>query len=151
MKFPPITVYVLAAICQAAGSSGAAMLAPFFMKEHGYSVALAGIPLVANGLGRVCSDVLSGIMATYFSAGRLLIFAMIVGLATSIVGYTFIGTMPVFMAAWIVFGLTEAMFALSLRKIGFDQSAAGRRGAGNGAAFGRSDRELRPSRLLLTR
>src|SRR6266581_2642799 len=83
-KFPPITLYVLAAICQAAGSSGAAMLAPFFMKEHGYSVALAGIPLVANGLGRVCSDVFSGIMATYVSAGRLLIFAMIIGLVTSI-------------------------------------------------------------------
>ena len=128
MKFPPITLYVLAAICQAAGSSGAAMLAPFFMKEHGYSVALAGIPLVANGLGRVCSDVLSGIMATYFSPGRLLIFAMIIGLVTSIIGYVFIGTMPVFMAAWIVFGLTEAMFALSLRKIGFDQSAPGRQG-----------------------
>ena len=104
MKFPPITLYVLAAICQAAGSSGAAMLAPFFMKEHGYSVALAGIPLVANGLGRVCSDVLSGIMATYFSPGRLLIFAMIIGLVTSIIGYVFIGTMPVFMAAWIVLG-----------------------------------------------
>jgi len=128
MKLPPITLYVLAAICQTAGSSGAAMLAPFFMKEHGYSVALAGIPLVANGVGRVCSDVLSGIMATYFSPGRLLILAMIIGLATSIVGYSFIGTMPVFMTAWIVFGLTEAMFALSLRKIGFDQSAPERQG-----------------------
>ena len=54
MKLPPITLYVLAAICQTAGSSGAAMLAPFFMKEHGYSIALVGIPLVANGVGRVC-------------------------------------------------------------------------------------------------
>src|SRR6266567_1576900 len=121
MKFPPITLYVLAAICQTAGSSGAAMLAPFFMKEHGYSMALAGIPLVANGVGRVCSDVLSGIMATYFSPGPLLLFAMIIG-------YAFIGTMPVFVAAWILFGLTEAMFALSLRKIGFDQSAPERQG-----------------------
>ena len=128
MKLPPIMLYVLAAICQTAGSSGAAMLAPFFMKEHGYSVALAGIPLVANGIGRVCSDVLSGVMATYFSPGRLLILAMIIGLATSIVGYTFIGSMPVFTAAWILFGLTEAMFALSLRKIGFDRSAPERQG-----------------------
>ena len=46
------------------------MLAPFFMKAHGYSVALAGIPLVANGLGRVCSDLFSGVMATYFSAAH---------------------------------------------------------------------------------
>ena len=41
---------------------------------------------------------------------------------------SFIGTMPVFVAAWILFGLTEAMFALSLRKIGFDQSAPERQG-----------------------
>jgi len=128
MRLSPITLYVLAAICQTAGSSGAAMLAPFFMKEHGYSMALAGIPLVANGVGRVCSDVLSGIMATYFSRGALLFLAMIIGLATSVIGYAFIGTMPVFVAAWILFGLTEAMFALSLRKIGFDQSAPERQG-----------------------
>jgi DHA1 family arabinose polymer transporter-like MFS transporter len=128
MKLSPLSLYVSAAVFQTAGSSGAAMLAPFFMKEHGYSVALAGIPLVANGVGRVCSDLLSGVMATYFSPGPLLIIAMIVGLITSIVGYAFIGAMPVFMGAWIVFGLTEAMFALSLRKIGFDQSEPGRQG-----------------------
>ena len=54
------------------------MLAPFFMKMHGYSIALAGIPLVANGIGRVFSDLLSGIMATYFSAGALLIAATVI-------------------------------------------------------------------------
>jgi predicted MFS family arabinose efflux permease len=128
MKLSPLTLYVSAAVCQTAGSSGAAMLAPFFMKEHGYSVATAGIPLVANGLGRVCSDVMSGVVATYFSPGLLLIIAMTLGLMTSIVGYAFIDAMPVFTAAWIVFGLTEAMFALSLRKIGFDQSAPERQG-----------------------
>ena len=128
MNFSPLALYVLAAIFQTAGSSGAAMLAPFFMKEHGYSVALAGIPLVANGVGRVCSDVLSGIMASYFSAGSILFAAMIIGIATSIVGYTFMDAMPVFLTAWIIFGLTEAMFALSLRKIGFDQSPPDRQG-----------------------
>jgi predicted MFS family arabinose efflux permease len=128
MKLSPLSLYVSAAVFQTAGSSGAAMLAPFFMKEHGYSVALAGIPLVANGVGRVCSDVFSGVVASYFSPGPLLIIAMIVGLATSVIGYTFIGSMPIFTAVWIVFGLTEAMFALSLRKIGFDQSAPGRQG-----------------------
>ncbi|HSE87628.1 MAG TPA: MFS transporter [Candidatus Binatia bacterium] len=128
MKLSPITYYVLAAICQTSGSSGAAMLAPFFMKAHGYSVALAGIPLVANGVGRVCSDLLSGAMATYFSAATLLIVAVVIGLATSIVGYLFLDTMPVFLVAWTLFGLTEAMFALSLRKIGFDQAAPERQG-----------------------
>lgn len=128
MKFSPLTFYILAAVCQSAGSSGAAMLAPFFMKAHGYSVALAGLPLVANGVGRICSDVFSGIVATYFSPGPLLVVAMVLGLATSIVGYAFIDSMPVFVAAWILFGLTEAMFALSLRKIGFDQAAPGREG-----------------------
>ena len=104
------------------------MLGPFFMKEHGYSVALAGIPLVANGIGRVCSDVFSGVMATYFSAGALLLAAAVLGLATSATGYLFLGNMSVFMAAWTVFGLTEAMFALSIRKIGFDQSPPERQG-----------------------
>src|SRR5678815_1909917 len=96
MKLSPLSLYVSAAVCQTAGSSGAAMLAPFFMREHGYSVATAGIPLVANGVGRVCSDVMSGVMATYFSPGLLLIIAMMLGLLTSIIGYAFIDAMPVF-------------------------------------------------------
>src|SRR5262244_1197753 len=128
MKLSPITYYVLAAIFQTSGSSGAAMLAPFFMKMHGYSIAVVGIPLVANGIGRVASDLLSGIMATYFSAGALLIAATVIALATSAVGYLFLDTMSVFVGAWIIFGLTEAMFALALRKIGFDQSAPERQG-----------------------
>src|SRR5439155_15859877 len=51
-----------------------------------------------------------------------------IGLATSAVGYLFLDTMPVFVGVWILFGLTEAMFALALRKIGFDQSAPERQG-----------------------
>src|SRR5262245_40252706 len=128
MKLSPITYYVLAAIFQTSGSSGAAMLAPFFMSMHGYSIAVAGIPLVANGIGRVASDLLSGIMATYFSAGALLIVATVIALATSAIGYLFLDTMSVFVGAWIIFGLTEAMFALALSKIGFDQSAPERQG-----------------------
>ncbi len=128
MKLSPIVYFVLAAVCQTSGSSGAAMLAPFFMKEHGFSIALAGIPLVANGLGRVCSDLLSGVMATYLSSGTLLIAAMVTGMMTCAIGYLFLDIMPVFLTAWTIFGLTEAMFALSLRKIGFDQSALERQG-----------------------
>jgi predicted MFS family arabinose efflux permease len=124
----PIVYYLFAAVCQSSGSSGAAMLAPFLMNAHGYSIASAGIPLVANGIGRVCSDLLSGIMATYFSSGGLLVAAMMMGLITSVVGYFFLGNMPVFLATWIVFGLTEAMFALSLRNVGFDQSEPEREG-----------------------
>lgn len=128
MKLSPIAYYVTAAVCQTAGSSGAAMLAPFFMKEHGYSIALAGIPLVANGVGRVCSDLFSGVMATYFSSGTLLIAAVVIGFAMSVIGYLFLDVMPVFLAVFTVYGLTEAMFALSLRKIGFDQSAPEQQG-----------------------
>jgi predicted MFS family arabinose efflux permease len=128
MKVSPVAYFGLAAICQTAGSSGAAMLAPFFMKEHGYSIALVGIPLVANGIGRVCSDLLSGLMATYFSSGMLLIAAVVIGLLMSIVGYLFLDLMPVFVAVFTVYGLTEAMFALSLRKIGFDYSSPERQG-----------------------
>lgn len=128
MKLSPIAYYITAAVCQTAGSSGAAMLAPFFMKEQGYSIALAGIPLVANGVGRVCSDLLSGMMASYFSSGTLLIAAVVVGFIMSVVGYLFLEFMPVFLVVFTVYGLTEAMFALSLRKIGFDQSAPEQQG-----------------------
>jgi predicted MFS family arabinose efflux permease len=128
MKLSPIAYFVMAAVCQTAGSSGAATLAPFFMKEHGYSIALAGIPLVANGLGRVCSDLFSGVMASYFSSGTLLIAAIVIGFAMSVIGYLFFDVMPVFLAVFTIYGLTEAMFALSLRKIGFDQSAPERQG-----------------------
>lgn len=128
MKLSPIAYYVTAAVCQTAGSSGAAMLAPFFMKEQGYSIALAGIPLVANGVGRVCSDLFSGVMATYFSSGTLLIAAVSIGFLMSVIGYLFLDSMPVFLFVFAVYGLTEAMFALSLRKIGFDQSAPEQQG-----------------------
>ena len=128
MKLSPIAYYSLAAVCQTSGSSGAAMLAPFFMKQQGYSIALAGIPLVANGIGRVSSDLFSGLMATYVSSGTLLIIAVAAGLTVSVIGHVFLDFMPVFLTAWTIFGLTEAMFALSLRKIGFDQSAPERQG-----------------------
>lgn len=128
MKVSPIAYFAVAAVCQTAGSSGAAMLAPFFMKEHGYSIALVGIPLVANGIGRVCSDLLSGLMATYVSSGMLLITAVVIGFIMSVVGYLLLDHMPVFLTVFALFGLTEAMFALSLRKIGFDQSAPERQG-----------------------
>src|SRR5262245_66505862 len=128
MNLSPLSLFVLAAIFHTAGSSGAAMLAPFFMKAHGYSVAAAGVPLVANGVGRVCSDVMSGIMATYFSPGSLLFAAMIIGITTSIVGYAFMDVMPVFLTAWIIFGLTEAVFALSLKTTGLHQSTPDRQG-----------------------
>jgi predicted MFS family arabinose efflux permease len=128
MKISPIGYFGLAAIFQTAGSSGAAMLAPFFMKEHGYSIALVGIPLVANGIGRVCSDLLSGLMASYFSSGTLLVSAVGLGFLLSVVGYMFLDSMPVFLVVFTVFGLTEAMFALSLRKIGFDHASPDRQG-----------------------
>jgi predicted MFS family arabinose efflux permease len=128
MKLSPIAYYVIAAVCQTAGSSGAAMLAPFFMKEQGYSIALAGIPLVANGVGRVCSDLFSGVMASYFSSGTLLIAAVVIGFTMSVIGYLFLDAMPVFLTVFTVYGLTEAMFALSLRKIGFDQSTPEQQG-----------------------
>ncbi len=128
MKLSPITYFVMAAVCQTAGSSGAATLAPFFMKEHGYSIALAGIPLVANGVGRVCSDLFSGVMSSYFSSGTLLIASVITGFAMSVTGYMFLHVMPVFLTVFTVYGLTEAMFALSLRKIGFDRSTPERQG-----------------------
>src|SRR6266508_1227954 len=54
--------------------------------------------------------------------------AVVIGFTMSVVGYLFLDVMPVFLTVFTIFGLTEAMFALSLRKIGFDQSAPERQG-----------------------
>jgi predicted MFS family arabinose efflux permease len=132
MKLTPLTFYSLAAVVEIAGSSGAAMLAPFFMKEHGYSTALAGMPLVVNGMGRVSSDLMSGVLASYFSSGALLVTATSLALFTSAAAIFFLDTMPVFLAAWAVLGLTEAMFALSIRKIAFDDAEPGQHGRAQG-------------------
>ncbi|MBI2359661.1 MAG: MFS transporter [Deltaproteobacteria bacterium] len=132
MKISPITHYALAAIFQASGALGAATLAPFFMKEHGYSVAMAGTPLVMNGMGRISSDLLSGVLATYFSSGMLLIAAVIIGLAASACGIFFQYSMAAFLSVWAILGLTEAMFSLYLRKIASDQSLPGQQGRAQG-------------------
>lgn len=104
------------------------MLTPFFMKAQGYSLALAGIPLLANGLGRVSSDLTSGVLATYFSSGVLITAAAVLGLTFSVLGIFLIDVTPAFFAIWIILGLTEALFALSIRKIAFDQSSPERQG-----------------------
>lgn len=136
MRRSVILLYALAAILQAMGSAGSAMLAPFFMKERGYSIALVGIPLVINGLGRLTSDLLSGFLATYVSSGVLLVSALSCGLGATILGLVFTDTMPLFFSVWAVLGLTEAMFALALRKIVFDRSPAGQQGRSQGAVAG---------------
>ena len=132
MKLSPLTFFCLAAVCSIAGSSGAAMLAPFFMSARGYSVALAAIPLVVNGAGRVCSDLSSGVLASYFSSGTLIIAASLFGLVISSVSVFFLDTTAVFLGAFTVLGMTEAMFALSIRKIAFDKSEPGQQGRAQG-------------------
>lgn len=128
MKPSGTASYALAAVFQAAGASGAATLAPFYMKDQGFSVALVGVPLVINGLGRIGSDLLSGLLATYVNARTLLMVAASVALGFLLLGALFREWMPLFLSVWIVLGLTEAMFSLSLRKIAFDLSAPGRQG-----------------------
>lgn len=128
MKLSGTASYALAAVFQAAGASGAATLAPFYMKAQGFSVGLAGMPLVINGLGRIGSDLLSGLLATYVNARTLLVVAASTGLGFLLLGAFFREWMPLFLSVWIVLGLTEAMFALSLRKIAFDLSPPERQG-----------------------
>jgi MFS transporter, DHA1 family, multidrug resistance protein len=132
MKPSPLSFFCFAAVCAIAGSSGAAMLAPFFMSARGYSVALAGIPLVVNGAGRVCSDLSSGVLASYFSSGMLIIAASLLGLIISSFSIFFLGSTPVFLTAFAVLGISEAMFALSLRKIAFEKSEPGQQGRAQG-------------------
>ncbi|MGZ9257786.1 MAG: MFS transporter, partial [Candidatus Binatia bacterium] len=128
MKIKPLQLYSLAAIVQIAGSSGAAMLAPFFMKEHGYSIAAASVPLVVNGLGRVCSDLTSGVLASYFSSGVLIVAASAASIVVAALAHFFIEAPVVFLGAFTLLGITEAMFALSIRKIAFEQSEPGQQG-----------------------
>lgn len=136
MRRSVIFLYTIAAVLQGLGSGGSAMLAPFFMKEHGYSVAVVGIPLVINGMGRLCSDLLSGLLATYISSGVLVVLALSCGICVTLLGMVFKESMPLFLSVWAVLGLTEAMFALALRKIVFDQSRPGRQGRSQGAVAG---------------
>ncbi|MFQ5851172.1 MAG: MFS transporter [Candidatus Binatia bacterium] len=132
MRRSVIPLYAVAAVFQASAASGSAMLAPFFMKDHGFSVALVGIPLVINGLGRISSDLLSGVLATYMSSGVLLVTAAASALLGSLLGMAVREVMPLFLGIWVVLGLTEAMFGLSIRKIAFDQSAEGQQGRAQG-------------------
>ena len=132
MKIAPLTFYSLAAVFEIAGSSGAAMLAPFFMKAHGYSIALASIPLFVNGIGRVCADLTSGVLASYFSSGALIVAATVTAIMVSAVAIFFLDSTAVFLAAFTILGVTEAMFALSIRKIAFEQSEPGQQGRAQG-------------------
>jgi predicted MFS family arabinose efflux permease len=132
MKIAPLTFYSLAAVFEIAGSSGAAMLAPFFMKAHGYSITLASIPLFVNGIGRVCSDLTSGVLASYFSSGALIVAATVTAIMVSAVAIFFLDSTAVFLAAFTILGVTEAMFALSIRKIAFEQSEPGQQGRAQG-------------------
>ncbi len=128
MKLKPLTLYSLAAVVEIAGSSGAAMLAPFFMKAHGYSIAAASMPLVVNGVGRVCSDLTSGVLASYFSSGVLIVAATVTSIVIATLAHFFIDYTVVFLGAFTILGITEAMFALSIRKIAFEQSEPGLQG-----------------------
>lgn len=108
------------------------MLAPFFMSVRGYSVALAGVPLVVNGAGRVCSDLSSGVLASYLSSGMLIIAASLMALVISSLSILFLDNTAFFLGAFTVLGMAEAMFALSLRKIAFEKSEAGQQGRAQG-------------------
>jgi predicted MFS family arabinose efflux permease len=132
MKLTPLTLYSLAAVFEIAGSSGAAMLAPFFMKAHGYSITMASVPLFVNGLGRVCSDLTSGVLASYFSSGVLIVTATLAAIVISVVANFFLDFTVVFLGAFTLLGITEAMFALSIRKIAFEHSAPGQQGRAQG-------------------
>ena len=132
MKLAPLTFISIAAVVEIAGSSGAAMLAPFFMKAHGYSIAVASVPLFVNGVGRVCSDLMSGVLASYFSSGMLIVAATLSAIVISLLANLFLGFTSVFLGAFTLLGICEAMFALSIRKIAFEQSAPGQQGRAQG-------------------
>lgn len=124
--------YSFAAVCMAAGAIGSAILAPFFMREKGFSIALAGMPLVVNGIGALCSDVISGTLASYFRSSFLLLAAASIAIVASLAGYVFQDSLTVFLLAFSVLGLTEAMFSLAIRRIVFVQSSSDQQGRAQG-------------------
>lgn len=127
-----VYAYSIVAVLQAAGSSGAATLAPFFMKEQGVGLAMAGLPLTINGLGRISSDLVSGLLATYFRSGALAILALSLALAGALLGLFTKDNVLLFLLVWSVLGFSEAMFALALRKMVFDRSSPERQGRAQG-------------------
>ena len=125
-------LYSLAAICMASGAIGASMLAPFYMNARGFSVSVVGLPLVVNGVGALCSDVVSGTLASYFRSSFLLLASMLIAVVTSILGFAFQESLAVFLVAFTILGLTEAMFSLAIRRIVFVQSEPGEQGKAQG-------------------
>jgi DHA1 family tetracycline resistance protein-like MFS transporter len=129
---PSRHLYSLAAVCMAAGAIGSGILAPFFMREKGFSIAVVGMPLVVNGIGALCSDVISGTLASYFRSTFLLLAAVSIAIVTSLLGHVFQESLTVFLVAFSVLGLTEAMFSLAIRRIVFAQSTADQQGRAQG-------------------
>lgn len=125
-------LYSLASICMASGAIGSAMLAPFYMHAKGFPVSVVGMPLVVNGVGALCSDVLSGTLASYFRSSFLLLGSVLVAVVTSLVGYAFQESLAVFLLAFAIIGLTEAMFSLAIRRIVFVQSTPEQQGRAQG-------------------
>ena len=125
-------LYSLSAVCMASGAIGASMLAPFYMNARGFPVSVVGIPLVVNGIGALCSDVLSGTLASYFRSSFLLLASTLIALVTSVLGFALQESMAVFLVAFTILGLTEAMFSLAIRRIVFVQSEPGEQGKAQG-------------------
>lgn len=132
MKLSSKHLYSLAAVCMATGAMGSAILAPFFMREKGFSVALVGVPLVLNGVGALCSDLISGTLSSYFRSSILLLGSVAVAIVTSLAGNAFQDSLTVFLVAFTILGLTEAMFSLAIRRIVFAQSSSDQQGKAQG-------------------
>ncbi len=125
-------LYALAAICMAAGAIGASMLAPFYMDAKGFPLAVVGMPLLLNGVGALCSDVVSGTLASCFRSSFLLLASVCIAVVTALLGFAFQDSLAVFLVAFAILGLTEAMFSLAIRRIVFVQSTPARQGRAQG-------------------
>ena len=125
-------LYSLSAICMASGAIGASMLAPFYMDARGFPLAVVGMPLLVNGVGALASDVVSGTLASYFRSSFLLLASVVIAVVTALLGYAFEDSLTVFLVAFTILGLTEAMFSLAIRRIVFVQSTPEEQGKAQG-------------------
>lgn len=127
MIFQPYLVFLTVAAIHSVATSGAEALLPFYMKFLGTSTALAGLPFVMNSLSRFFTDPFAGAASDRLSSKWFLLFACLLGAVFSLLaGAT--SQLTLFLALWVFVGASESMFALSIRKIAFENAPAGREG-----------------------
>ncbi|MBI2986831.1 MAG: MFS transporter [Deltaproteobacteria bacterium] len=127
MTVRPYLAFLTVVAIHSIATSGAEALLPFYMKFLGASTALAGLPFAMNSLSRFFTDPLAGAASDRLGSKWFLLLACLLGALFSLLaGAT--SQLAIFLALWAFVGASESMFALSIRKIAFENAPPGREG-----------------------